>query len=80
MGDSNSAAIFQSIFEDLSGMRKSAERDRLALKYWKMAREYSFADDEMYCDDALIELGLARRITNLQEPGEDDCIEYGPAK
>lgn len=78
MADRTSAALFGSIFKILaeSGDERGKE---YALKVWEMKEDggYDFSDYQMYCDEALFALGLARIVDDEEEPGEKRTV-YGP--
>jgi hypothetical protein len=64
MGDSRSPQIFGPIFEDILLYVPPGDREYLARKYWRMSQDYDFAPCELDVDNALIDLGLARRVVH----------------
>lgn len=79
MADRTSAEIFGAIFATLADeLPDNTIRQRIALKFWKMSRQYDFSDCQMEEDDALTTLGLARQVPNIEYPDEGPLTEYGP--
>lgn len=62
------------MFEYLAKQPPSADRTKTARKFWKASREYDFSDYQLYCDKALLELGLARKGKN--DYGDDDVLYW----
>ena len=62
MGDSTSAEIFGKQFKRLAKRPITEEKRKLAAALWNDMREFDFSMDEMYCDKALIDLGLAKKV------------------
>jgi hypothetical protein len=60
MADRTSASLFATFFEMLA-KDPTDEHKAMARKLWPMRREYDFSEYQMYCDEALKRLGLARR-------------------
>ncbi|RJQ25725.1 hypothetical protein C4577_05005 [Candidatus Parcubacteria bacterium] len=77
MADRTSAAIFGDIFNMLAS-DEPIDKKQMALKVWEMSGEYDFTPYQMYCDDALIELGLARKGVDPECPEDGFAIQYGP--
>jgi hypothetical protein len=80
MADRTSAGLFGSIFEILA--ENGGDKDKeYALKFWEIKEDggYDFSDYQMYCDEALVKLGLARLVDDQEDPGEKR-MEYGPVK
>lgn len=81
MSDRTSSLVFATVFEHLADpellMTDPEQAKRLARKMWKLMSDYDFSPYQMYCDDALIKLGLARRVPDPYDP-HGHQIEYGP--
>ena len=45
---------------------------------WSKQGSYDFSPYQMYVDDALVKLGLARRGVDPDEPDEGETTLYGP--
>lgn len=74
MADRTTAALFAAIFEHLA--EQPDDRSKAFAKWlWRQTGEYDFSPYQMYCDTALLELGLAER--SKDEDGHD-CWLYGP--
>lgn len=79
MADRTSAEIFGNLFQWLAEKPESAERNADAAKVWQLSRGYDFSPCQMEAEDALLSLGLARRVPNTEHPDEGDyVIVYGP--
>lgn len=63
MADRTSAGLFGKIFEYLA---KNINKNSIefANELFEMTYDYDFNTYQMYCDDALIKLGLAKEIDN----------------
>lgn len=59
MADRTSATLFGTIFQ-LLAENPSVENSNIAKRIWPMTSDYDFSNYQMYADDALIALGLAR--------------------
>lgn len=68
MADRKSAEIFGSIFELISD-NPSEDFKNLAENIYRQSKSYSFTSNQMYVDDALIKLDLAKEV--LTEDGEN---------
>lgn len=78
MADRTSAEIFGSIFEMLS--ENPDERNKgIAKRIWSMIDAYDFNAYQMYVDDSLKMLELAREVRD-EESGDDEVatLQYGP--
>jgi len=60
MSDRTSAGLFSRIFGLLS-KHPTKEHKCIAREIWPLRKEYDFSDYQMYCDDALMALGLAKK-------------------
>jgi hypothetical protein len=69
MSDRSGAELFAMIFKMLAE-EPTKEHKAFARKIWARRGGFDFDDYQMYCDEALIKLGLAVKI--------DDEIKYGP--
>jgi hypothetical protein len=77
MADRTSAGIFGKVFT-LLAERPSEERKAMARKVWKESKEYDFTADQMYADEALTALGLARLKVDPKHPEWGEVWHYGP--
>ena len=73
MADRTSARIFGMVFEYLA-KDPSIEGVEMAEYMWKESRNYDFSPYQMYCDDALITLGLATEI--YDDEVEQEIVIY----
>lgn len=78
MADRSGAALFARIFEHLAKTPDSPDARAFARELWWMTADYDFADYQLGCDDALEQLGLARRGAAAGASEGDDVIVYGP--
>ena len=79
MGDSSSAYIFGEVFKHLANdLPTGPKRKRIALKFWRLSREFDFSDDEMGVDASLVKLGLARKGIDPDFPEDGKVVLYGP--
>ena len=60
MADRTSAHLIGAFFKHLAEDPTESNL-KMAQKIWGMRLEYAFSDYQMYADDALVKLGLARR-------------------
>jgi len=60
MADRLTAEIFRMVFEFLAE-RRDDRGDRLAMRLWSCRSHFDFTPAQMYCDEALLVLGLAER-------------------
>ena len=67
MADRTSAELFSDIFQLLAN-DEPVDRKAMARELYKTAQAFDFSWYQMYCDEALIKLGLARE--------GDDGVEY----
>lgn len=75
MADRTSASVFGKIF-DLLAENPTEEHKRIAQEIWPMRGEYDFSDYQMYCDESLIKLGLAKMGVDPEYPDEGEVILY----
>jgi hypothetical protein len=78
MSDRSSAYLFGEIFNLIVGYVPKAEQPKVAKDFWKMSRDYDFSDDQMHCDDQLIELGLAHKAVDPEYPEDGEVVIYEP--
>lgn len=83
MADRSSARMFAEIF-NLLASDEPFDRKAMARHFWKQTRDYDFNAYQMYCDEALIKLGLARVDDSEGEAdvlyeGEDYYTPHDPA-
>lgn len=75
MADRDSAELFGEIFKFLA--EDPTEKNlSAAKKFWKMAKNYDFRDYQMYVDDELIKLGLAKFGVDPEYPGDEEVLIY----
>lgn len=73
MSDRTAAELFSSIFQVLAS-DKPINRIAWAHEFWRRSKDYDFSPYQLYCDDALVKLGLA-----VERDGPDGSeIGYGP--
>lgn len=77
MADRTSASLFAEIFRMLA-CDEPPDRKALAKKFWDESANYDFSPYQLYCDDALIKLGLARRGVDPEFPEDGETILYEP--
>lgn len=79
MADRTSARLFGEVFEILSEHVPAGEsRDASARRFWALTQDYDFSPYQMYADDALLALGLARRGVDPDWPDDGEVVLYGP--
>lgn len=77
MADRTAAALFSEVFVMLAE-DPVTERDlERARKFWNLKRGYDFSPYQMYCDDALMKLGLAKRGPDPEEPERERVLYLG---
>jgi hypothetical protein len=77
MADRGSAALFATFFQ-LLAESPSNEHRAMAHKLWPLTRSYDFSPYQMYAEEALQTLGLARLGVNPEAPDEGEVWLYGP--
>ena len=75
MADRTSASIFAKVFEYLAEDNSEKARD-FARKFYADSQEYDFNAYQMYCDDALLKLGLAKQGVHPDYPEDGETILY----
>lgn len=75
MADRTSAGLFGNIF-NLLAENPTQENKVIASKIYPMRKEYDLSDYQMYCDESLIKLGLARMGYDPEYPEEGEVIIY----
>lgn len=80
MADRTSAALFAEIFKLLAADAPPTDPKALARRFWGMRRGLDFSPYQMYCDEALIKLGLARLGVDPEYPEEGETMLYGPTE
>lgn len=72
MSDATSAHLFRTVFESLAEdevlMTVPEQAQRLARRMWDLSARYDFSPYQMYCDEALVKLGLATRQRDTYNP------------
>jgi hypothetical protein len=68
MSDHTSAALFGELFKRFA-KNPTDENKKIAHWFWNHRGEYDFNVYQMYCDEALVVLGLAHK-------NEDGWVEY----
>ncbi len=76
MADRTSAEIFGNVFTYLAKQKPSQERDDFALAMWKSSHGYDFSTYQMYVDEALTKLGLAKHGVDPEYPDDGETIFY----
>lgn len=76
MADRTSASLFGTVFK-LLAENPTDEHKTMAGKLWPLTRDYDFSPYQMYCDEALITLGLARMGINPEWPEDGEVVLYG---
>lgn len=79
MADRSAAELFSEIFKMLAS-DKPIDRQKVARRFWELSGEYDFSHYQLYCDKALIKLGLARKGVDPQYPDDGKTILYGPVE
>ena len=77
MADRTSAEVFGMMFEFLAEDPREQHK-AFARKLWEKSNHYDFNPYQMYCDDALVALGLARLGLDPDCPEEGEMMLYGP--
>lgn len=77
MADRTSAGLFGKIFT-LLAKNPTDEHKKIAAEIWPETNEYDFSSSQMYCDDALIALDLARNGIDPRYPEDGVTLLYGP--
>jgi hypothetical protein len=75
MADRTSAGLFGKIFE-LLAKNPSDEHKQMAKEIWPMTSEYDFSEYQMYADDALLTLGLAKKGIHPRYPEDGETMLY----
>lgn len=75
MADRTSASLFGKIF-DLLAKNPTEENKAIATEIYPMRNEYDFSDYQMYCDESLIKLGLAKMGINPEYPEDGEVVIY----
>ncbi len=78
MADRTSAGLFGKIFT-LLAKNPTEEHKTIAAEIWPETHEYDFSHSQMYCDDALIAIDLARNGADPRYPEDGVILMYGPA-
>ena len=81
MADRTSADLFGEVFGILAEhVPAGPERDATALRLWTAQDDYDFSPNQMDADNALMELGLARRGVDPDWPNDGEVWLYGPSE
>jgi len=75
MADRTSAELFGILFEVLA-QNPNEDNKALAKQFFELSDGYDFSYDQMYADEALITLGLAKRGVDPAWPDEGEQILY----
>jgi hypothetical protein len=75
MADRTSAGVFGGIFK-LLAENPTEEHKRMAKTISSMTKEYDFSPYQMYADDDLIKLGLAKLGVDPKYPDEGEVVIY----
>jgi hypothetical protein len=76
MADRTSAGLFGKIFE-LLAKNPTDEHKAIAKEIFAETGEYDFSNYQMYADEPLIALGLAKKGIDPKYPEEGEVIIYG---
>lgn len=79
MSDSTSAEIYGRLYTELAKKPDSKEIVVVAKAMWKRSWEYDFHACDMDADEALIKLGLARKVKHPGSPLGESVIQYRDA-
>ena len=74
MADRTSASLFGKIFDLLA--KNPKENKAIAAEIYPMRKGYDFSDYQMYCDESLIKLGLAKMGINPKYPEDGEVVIY----
>lgn len=74
MADRTSADLFGYMFRMLA-KSPSDEHKEMARGLWQMMRRFDFSPYQMCCNDSLIALGIAKRVSDPDRP-DDSYVEY----
>ncbi|EYF02635.1 hypothetical protein [Chondromyces apiculatus] len=77
MSDRSCAEIFGRVFNILAE-KPTEDHKQVARKVWAECEACGFTPDQMYADDALATLGLARVGEDPRHPEHGDVWFYGP--
>ena len=67
MADRTSATVFSLVFNKLAS-DPTDQHKQWAREIWPETYKFDFSAYQMYCDDALLMLGLARRVNTDDGP------------
>lgn len=76
MADRTSAEIFGAFFEKAAEMQPTDDLAKLVDFMWGKSKGYDFNEYQMYCDDALIKLGLAYKGVDRRFPEDGETVLY----
>jgi hypothetical protein len=77
MSDRTSAGMFSTMFELLAS-DPTPQHISWAYKLWQYTSNFDFSSYQLYCDDALVRLKLARVRKDPEEPEDGEVMFYGP--
>jgi hypothetical protein len=77
MSDRSGAALFADVFEYLA-RNPTEEAKAFARHLWEKIGDYDFNPYQLYCDDALVKLGLAHMGIDPEYPDDGERLLYGP--
>ena len=72
MSDRTAAGIYSNVFQELA-KDPDVKARKLAETFWDQSLHYDFSPEQLCCNTALEDLGLAR-----PDPTEEGCYLYGP--
>ena len=75
LADRTSAEIFGYIFERLASS-KPIDRETMAKTMWEFSHDFDFSAYQMYCDNALIKFGFAKRGIHPDYPEDGKTVLY----
>jgi hypothetical protein len=76
MADRTSAALFAMFFDWLAKKPDDKSHREFAYELWQVTGDYDFAHYQMYCDDALLALGLAKKGVDPDYPEDGEMVLY----
>lgn len=75
MADRSAASLFADIFNYLAANPDERAKD-MARAMWSRSGDYDFSPRQLYADEALLKLGLARMGVHPRYPEDGEQIVY----
>ena len=76
MADRTAAEIFGYFFNTAARMKLTPDVRVLVRKMYWMSKKYDFSPYQMECDEALIQLGLAKMKVDPDYPEDGEVVVY----